>query len=108
MISYVSPKIASQVLGKSTTTLRRWAKAGKIDHIRTPSGHFSYNLASVGVKPASQPETCSIAAPPPRNAVSRPVEPPPAAVSIPQAPKPRLDQAALRRAFEGLAMASNV
>ena len=113
MNHYVTPAIAKETLGVSLQTLRRWAKAGKIKHFRTPGGQFRYDLASVGiaspvtlrVTPAPQP----VAPPIVERIVSRPVEPPPAAKPMPQAPiQPRLDPAALRRAVEGLARASAV
>jgi excisionase family DNA binding protein len=109
MNHYVTPAIAKETLGVSLQTLRRWAKAGKIKHFRTPGGQFRYDLASVGIAPVAV-RTVEIApAPVVPRIVSRPVEPPPAAKPMPQAPiQPRLDPAALRRAVEGLAMASRV
>ena len=43
----VSPKEASQRLGVSVDTLRRWEKAGKIIAVRTPAGHRRYDIYSV-------------------------------------------------------------
>lgn len=109
MNHYVTPAIAKETLGVSLQTLRRWAKAGKIKHFRTPGGQFRYDLASVGIAPVvSRPVEIAPAPVVPR-IVSRAVEAPPAVVSIPQTPiQPRLDPAALRRAVEGLARASAV
>lgn len=117
---YVTPAIAKETLGVSLQTLRRWAKAGKIKHFRTPGGQFRYDLGSVSyafVTPRGEsipgyelPKPAPIApAPVVPRIVSRAVEPPPAAKPMPQAPiQPRLDPAALRRAVEGLARASAV
>ncbi len=43
---YVSPEKAGQALDVSSDTLKRWAKDGKIEHIKLPSGHYRYNLAA--------------------------------------------------------------
>lgn len=109
MNHYVTPAIAKETLGVSLQTLRRWAKAGKIKHFRTPGGQFRYDLGSVGIAPAVSRPVETKPAPVVERIVSRAVEPPPAAKPIPQAPiQPRLDPAALRRAVEGLARASAV
>ncbi len=44
--NYVSPREAQKILGVSIQTLRNWDKEGKIDSIRTPSGHRRYNIDS--------------------------------------------------------------
>ena len=107
-MNYVTPAIAKETLNVSLATLRRWAKAGKIKHFRTPGGQFRYDLASVGIAPTVSRPVEAAPAPVAPRIVSRPVEPLPAAKPIPQAPMPRLDPAALRRAVEGLARASAV
>lgn len=109
MNHFVTPAIAKETLGVSLQTLRRWAKAGKIKHFRTPGGQFRYDLASVGIAPVAVRHVEITTAPVVPRIVSRPVEPQPAAKPIPQAPiQHRLDPAALRRAVEGLARASAV
>lgn len=47
MAGYVSPSEASKILGVSSQTLRRWAKSGKIDNIRSPNGHYRYKIDSL-------------------------------------------------------------
>lgn len=44
---FVSPKIASEVLGVVPQTLRRWAKAGKITAIKLPNGHARYDIDTI-------------------------------------------------------------
>lgn len=44
---FISPKEASKRLGVSVDTLRRWEAAGKINAIRTPTGHRRYDLTSL-------------------------------------------------------------
>jgi len=41
---YVSSRVACKQLGVHANTLRKWAKDGKIDHIRTASGQRKYNV----------------------------------------------------------------
>lgn len=43
-VRYVAAGIAAETLGVSTDSLRRWAKAGKIDFMRTPGGRYRFNL----------------------------------------------------------------
>ncbi|MGK7893410.1 MAG: MerR family DNA-binding transcriptional regulator, partial [Xenococcus sp. (in: cyanobacteria)] len=50
MSEFVSPREASQSLGVSVDTLRRWEKAGKITAIRTPAGHRRYDIKSIDRK----------------------------------------------------------
>ena len=45
MNAYVGAGVAASVLGVSSDSLRRWAKAGKIGYVRTPGGRFRYDLA---------------------------------------------------------------
>ena len=47
MGEFVSPREASKRLGVSADTLRRWEAAGKIQAIRTPTGHRRYDLTSL-------------------------------------------------------------
>jgi ribosomal protein L34E len=47
MPTYVGAGVAARTLGVSSDSLRRWAKTGKIDYIRTPGGRFRYNLVSI-------------------------------------------------------------
>lgn len=44
---FVSPKEASERLGVSVDTLRRWEAAGKIKAMRTPTGHRRYDMTSL-------------------------------------------------------------
>lgn len=44
---FISPREASKRLGVSVDTLRRWEAAGKINAIRTPTGHRRYDLTSL-------------------------------------------------------------
>jgi excisionase family DNA binding protein len=44
MPNYVTSRQAAQLLGCHPETLRRWADAGKIPHIRTSSGQRRYNV----------------------------------------------------------------
>lgn len=41
---FVPPSIAKKVFGVEPQTLRGWAKAGKISFIKTPGGHYRYNV----------------------------------------------------------------
>ena len=43
-MSYVNPKEASEILGVSIQTLRRWAKQGKIQYITTKGKHRRYKI----------------------------------------------------------------
>lgn len=45
-MAYVTPRRACQELGIHENTLRSWANAGKIDHIRTGSGQRRYDVDS--------------------------------------------------------------
>ncbi len=69
-MEFVSASVASKTLGVTVDTLRDWAKAGKIPHVKSPGGRFSYDLAAylngAGCNPsipASQPEPTRTAAP---------------------------------------------
>lgn len=44
---YVSPKVAAEVLDVSTSTLRRWARAGRISFIKLPNGHSRYDISGL-------------------------------------------------------------
>jgi excisionase family DNA binding protein len=54
----VSSRVACEVLGVTSQTLRRWAKAGKIGAIRTPGNHYRYDLSGliVSESPAAPPQ----------------------------------------------------
>lgn len=41
---FVKPKAATEILGVSDETLRRWSAAGKIEWIRSPGGYKLYNV----------------------------------------------------------------
>ena len=41
---FVAAGYAAESLGACSDTLRRWARAGKIDFMRTPGGRYRYNL----------------------------------------------------------------
>jgi excisionase family DNA binding protein len=58
-LRFVSSRVACDVLGVTSQTLRRWAKTGRIPAVKTPGGHFRYNLAGLIVVPtpaAPQPK----------------------------------------------------
>lgn len=44
---YVSTGFAAKYLGVSDTSLRHWAKEGRIAYVITPGGHFRYFLPDV-------------------------------------------------------------
>lgn len=44
---YVSTGFAAKYLGVSDTSLRQWAKEGRIAYVITPGGHFRYFLPDV-------------------------------------------------------------
>lgn len=46
MIKYLNTKKASEMLDVHPNTLRNWAEAGKIEYIRTKTGHRRYNVES--------------------------------------------------------------
>jgi excisionase family DNA binding protein len=54
-LRFVSSKIACDVLGVTSQTLRRWAKQAKIGAIKTPGGHYRYDLSGLIV--AESPPT---------------------------------------------------
>lgn len=43
---YIKPKEASRIIGVTIPTLRRMAKAGKIQHIKTDSERYLFNISS--------------------------------------------------------------
>lgn len=45
-IQYVTPKVASQILGVHLMTLRNWAEKKQIETIRTPGGKRLFNVNS--------------------------------------------------------------
>jgi excisionase family DNA binding protein len=47
----VSSRVACEVLGVTSQTLRRWARQGKIGAIRTPGGHYRFDLSGLIVAP---------------------------------------------------------
>jgi excisionase family DNA binding protein len=59
-LRFVSSRVACDVLGVTSQTMRRWAKQGKIGAIKTPGGHFRYDLSGLVVAPTppapSQPK----------------------------------------------------
>jgi excisionase family DNA binding protein len=44
---FVTPKVASEVLGVSTETLKNWEKEGKIKSVKTEGGHRRYLMADI-------------------------------------------------------------
>lgn len=73
--SFVAPSIAREVFGVTSQTLRRWAKEGKIDYIKTPGGQYRYNVAGhIGMRaqPAPKPKAT---APAPQAASLAPLPP---------------------------------
>jgi excisionase family DNA binding protein len=54
----VSSRVACEVLGVTSQTLRRWAKQSKIGAIKTPGGHYRYDLSGliVSESPAAPPQ----------------------------------------------------
>jgi len=103
---YVSPKAAAKQSGCCLQSLRRWAKDGKIRHYRTPGGHHRYSLESIMKLKASQststPTAVPIAKPEVVDLAST------GAVIAIEAARTRLDNAGLRRAFDGLARSSDL
>ena len=47
MSNFLSIKSASDLLGVSTKTLRRWEKEGKITPTRTEGGHRRYDISTL-------------------------------------------------------------
>jgi hypothetical protein len=41
-MEYVTPQLACKILGIDASTLRRWARGGKIGYIQMPSRHHRY------------------------------------------------------------------
>jgi excisionase family DNA binding protein len=66
----VSSRVACDVLGVTSQTLRRWAKQSKIGAIKTPGGHYRYDLSGliVSESPAVPPQ------PKPKKATPRPAD----------------------------------
>jgi excisionase family DNA binding protein len=50
-LRFVSSRVACEVLGVTSQTLRRWARQGKIGAIRTPGGHYRFDLSGLIVAP---------------------------------------------------------
>jgi excisionase family DNA binding protein len=50
-LRFVSSRVACDVLGVTSQTLRRWAKTGRIPAIKTPGGHYRYDLSGLIVAP---------------------------------------------------------
>src|SRR5437879_12664858 len=66
---------AAQLLGVDVTTLRGWAKTGKIRVFRTPGGHRRFDAADLGsLLRASPPRAAS--SPPPERALPAGAPPP--------------------------------
>lgn len=38
---------AAKILGVGPDTVRRWARAGRIDHWLTPGGHFRFRTSDI-------------------------------------------------------------
>jgi excisionase family DNA binding protein len=55
-LRFVSSRVACEVLGVTSQTLRRWAKTGRLPAIKTPGGHFRYNLAGLIIVPDAPPQ----------------------------------------------------
>lgn len=98
--SFVAPSIAREVFGVTSQTLRRWAKEGKLDFIKTPGGQYRYNVAGhIGARmqPAQKPKAKAPAQA--ASVAALPVQPATVAASAPQSapvaalptigPKPR-------------------
>jgi predicted site-specific integrase-resolvase len=45
--AFVNPSVAGQLVGVSRFTILRYLKAGAVQGIRLPSGHWRVSLASV-------------------------------------------------------------
>jgi len=43
----IEPKIVKKMLGVASSTLRRWAKEGKIRYVRLPSGRLRYYKSDI-------------------------------------------------------------
>lgn len=43
-VRYVGAGVASEILGVGADSLRRWAKAGKLDFMLTPGGRYRYDI----------------------------------------------------------------
>jgi excisionase family DNA binding protein len=54
-LRFVSSRVACDVLGVTSQTLRRWARQGKIGAIRTPGNHYRFDLSGLIVS-ESPPE----------------------------------------------------
>jgi excisionase family DNA binding protein len=57
-LRFVSSRVACEVLGVTSQTLRRWARQSKIGAIKTPGGHYRYDLSGliVSESPAAPPQ----------------------------------------------------
>ena len=55
---YITSKNACEHFGIHANTLRKWADAGKISHIRSPSGQRLYDVSSVGRKIDTRTKIC--------------------------------------------------
>ncbi|NEP02760.1 MAG: recombinase family protein, partial [Symploca sp. SIO2E9] len=55
MAKYVKPSEAAESLGVCLRTLRRWESEGKIQTVKTPSGHRRYNIEGF-IKKESEPD----------------------------------------------------
>jgi excisionase family DNA binding protein len=107
-LRFVSSRVACEVLGVTSQTLRRWAKQAKIGAIKTPGGHYRYDLSGLVV--AERPP----APPQPRATRKEPlqVEAPPAQLDLVEmvnaVPPPAVISAeALRGQIERLARSSH-
>jgi excisionase family DNA binding protein len=60
-LRFVSSRVACDVLGVTSQTLRRWARQGKIGAIRTPGGHYRFDLSGLIVAPGGNPRPDSAA-----------------------------------------------
>jgi excisionase family DNA binding protein len=110
-LRFVSSRVACEVLGVTSQTLRRWARQGKIGAIRTPGGHYRFDLSGLIVvpePPAPQPKPKKARA----EVVPSAGKNPPAQLDLVEmvkaAPPPAVISAeALRHQIERLASASS-
>ena len=97
---YVPPKHAAQILGVSTTTLRKWALKGTIAAIRLPNGRFHYDVDGLmetmaivpGEKPTEVVKPIAKAPTAPQSVVVE-AEPPVAREAVPADAKPKASEA---------------
>ena len=104
--NYVSPSIASKIFGCTSQTLRRWAKAGTIDSIKTPGGQYRYDVSKFTTPMSlmlAKVETINKPAKPKRETPTVTVDLGDVVKKAPQALPGLIDMAALRTQIEALA-----